>query len=382
MINAAAYGMPDPVGDAFFIMSVLFILEKRLIPYAIATTFLLLVREGYALFAAVIFAGTFLKYIDWGKYKRWTPSLLTMLPGAIVVLWMLYVTIQFGKMPILAAQGANLTGPPMFAAWETFVEAIENSNLYEVIWKEVGVFILILTAMLTLRTKQLGGTLRVGLFLYILLMSSLGTTIWFDYSGYMKALGSIIAIIIIVTPFYKSWLLRLFIIFLAFSGVAYNYHFKKGAFYFEFSEPVVIENEVKNTKSLEIFDADMKPIDVPKIFEGYSGIFKPFHRETEVISVRIKNESNETWYALPQGGLYSIHASYHIFDEDGEKLLYDGVRNPIIEAVDPGEEITMDVKISIPPPGKYILKLSMLQEGAAWFYQAGDEGFDIPMTVQ
>lgn len=63
-----------------------------------------------------------------------------------------------------------------------------------------------------------------------------------------------------------------------------------------------------------------------------------------------------------------VHLSYHWFDARGNIALFEGVRTPLIPSIEPGDSQAYEMKIGAPPaPGEYRLRLTLVQEGVAWF---------------
>ena len=77
----------------------------------------------------------------------------------------------------------------------------------------------------------------------------------------------------------------------------------------------------------------------------------------------IRNEGTATW---PAGD--SVAVAYHWLGDDGELVLWDGVRTPLPRAVAPGDELALEVALRSPQrPGSYRLQWDMVHEGVAWF---------------
>ncbi|WP_394884856.1 glycosyltransferase family protein [Clostridium butyricum] len=384
VINSLAYGMPDPVGDAFFIMSVIFALSGQLVFYMIATIMLLLVREGYALYAAIIFILTVFNKISWKCEKKNQRILLTMIPGIIVVLWMIYVTYRFGITPMAATRGAELTDLPLIGAVKTFIAAIKQGDVIRVVFNEFGVIILLFSIynIIKVRKESYVWYAVIG---YGFLMSSLGTTVWFDYSGYMKALGSIIAGLIISLAYNKKkMMISILCVIITLQGLGYNYYIKKNAFYTEYNKIDVVQNiENEMSNPLNEFNSHILTENNNVLTFDRKGIFKRFLRELNEIEVTVSNTSNENWYAYPNDGMYSMNISYRIYDESGIKVLFDGIRMPIGKDILSGEKEKFKIKFLVPSSsGKYILRISMLQEGVAWFNDVNGGYVDIPLQIK
>jgi hypothetical protein len=94
----------------------------------------------------------------------------------------------------------------------------------------------------------------------------------------------------------------------------------------------------------------------------------------------IKNTSEVYWKLgkSEQG----TKLSYHVINNTGKIVLYDGARTLLPYDLAPGGEITLQANIEAPQkPGKYIFRFTMLEELVAWFDDKGAETFDMPVTV-
>lgn len=388
VINALAYGMPDPVGDAFFIMSIIFALDGELLLYMIVTIFLLLVREGYSLYAAIIFILTIFNKIQWKCNDLKRKAIFTMIPGIIVVLWMGYVTYRFGITPISATKGYNLTDFPFMGSLKTFISAIKSGNVKEAIFNEFGVIIILFSIYSILKVRK-SSCVWYGVLGYVFLMASLGTIVWNDFSGYMKALGSVIAAVIIAMAYNKNKTYKvvasILCIVIVMQGVFYNYKLKKDIMFTKYEQTNFSENtNSPNNNRLKEFSSkiqsDQSAIEVEN---NANWVFKKFLRKIDEVGVTVTNTSNEDWYANPQNGLNSISLSYNIYDENGENILYEGIRTEIGTDILSGQTRNMKMKFNVPyDSGKYILRISMIQEGVAWFDLVNGGYLDIPLEVK
>jgi hypothetical protein len=81
----------------------------------------------------------------------------------------------------------------------------------------------------------------------------------------------------------------------------------------------------------------------------------------------IENEGAATWGE-------DVVASYHWLDEQGNAILWDGLRTPLPGPVAPGERIKLDLRVRAPiPPGRYRFALDLVAEHRAWFGELGNE---------
>lgn len=83
------------------------------------------------------------------------------------------------------------------------------------------------------------------------------------------------------------------------------------------------------------------------------------------VEVAIKNTSAFQW-----GKEENINLSYHWYNEDGEIVVFDGIRTIFPETIDPGD--TINVTAQIQPPdagGNHIFTWDIVHEGITWFSQ-------------
>jgi len=83
------------------------------------------------------------------------------------------------------------------------------------------------------------------------------------------------------------------------------------------------------------------------------------------VPVTIINTGTDTW---SKGGSNPFRLSYHWYDQSGANVVWDGLRTDLTKDVAPGDQVTLDAKVTAPTgPGSYTLKWDMLKEGAYWF---------------
>jgi len=103
--------------------------------------------------------------------------------------------------------------------------------------------------------------------------------------------------------------------------------------------------------------------------------------ETIMVPVRIRNPTSERWASA---GKYPVNLSYKWFDSS-RMLNVEGVRTVFRGQVKPGEEVPLTAQVVIPVVSKegmnLTLKLSLVQEGVAWFFIRGATTLDIPVKL-
>ncbi|MBD1862172.1 MULTISPECIES: hypothetical protein [Trichocoleus] len=97
------------------------------------------------------------------------------------------------------------------------------------------------------------------------------------------------------------------------------------------------------------------------------------------LPVRIKNISNFPWSSYSSSPVF---LSYHWMDKNKNVIARDGLRTPLPLVMLPNRETTINALIETPKlPGQYTLRLTMVQEGVAWFDERGAKSEDVPITV-
>lgn len=101
--------------------------------------------------------------------------------------------------------------------------------------------------------------------------------------------------------------------------------------------------------------------------------------EKITIPVTVRNTSPNPWSS---SGKAPITFSYRWLVGSEDKVL-ETARTLLPTVLPPGESITLNATIVAPAqPGTYTLRLSMVQEGIAWFIGEGAPGLDVPTVVR
>jgi cell division septation protein DedD len=105
--------------------------------------------------------------------------------------------------------------------------------------------------------------------------------------------------------------------------------------------------------------------------------------ERVVADVTVKNISPVTWPSKPNAkNLQAVNLAYHWLDQKGRMVVFDGERTPLPHDLKPGDSVAL--KALIQPPekaGSYILEITLVQEGVAWFPEKGGGKLSIPVEV-
>ena len=85
------------------------------------------------------------------------------------------------------------------------------------------------------------------------------------------------------------------------------------------------------------------------------------------VELRFRNDGPDAWSS---SGGYS--ASYQVFDAETGVLIHDGERTDFSDPVGPGDAATFNTRVELgATPGRFLIFLSPLAEGVAWFFDRG-----------
>jgi len=100
------------------------------------------------------------------------------------------------------------------------------------------------------------------------------------------------------------------------------------------------------------------------------------------IEVIVKNRSDQLWQNYDYTELFSFNFSYHWFDDEGNVVLYDGIRTPLPHLMKPNAEVELYPKVQVPDrPGNYVIEFDLVREWITWFAQKGSETVKMKLKV-
>jgi hypothetical protein len=123
---------------------------------------------------------------------------------------------------------------------------------------------------------------------------------------------------------------------------------------------------------------------------GFKVEFGPHNVPTDMVAgeilladIAIKNASTKTWPSKPnQKGRNAVNLSYHWLGRKRQMVVFDGLRTPLPRDLKPGESVTLRATIRAPEKaGGYLLHVTMVQEGVAWFSESDGGQLSIPVVV-
>lgn len=130
--------------------------------------------------------------------------------------------------------------------------------------------------------------------------------------------------------------------------------------------------------------AKLPPVGLKVAFEKHNVPKEMAVGEQSTVEVRFKNSSTMTWPSKPNSkGKLAVNFSYHWLSSTGEMVVFDGLRTALPNDVKAGESVQLQPAIKAPDrPGSYLLELTLVQEGNAWFPEVdGDNKVTVPVSV-
>jgi len=101
--------------------------------------------------------------------------------------------------------------------------------------------------------------------------------------------------------------------------------------------------------------------------------------EVTSVGVVIRNGSRYIW---PSKGAKPIQLSYHWLNDRGLVEIFEGIRTPLPNDLRPQEPVfLMAIVKALTKTGRFILRMTMMQEGVAWFEDRGGLPADVYVDV-
>lgn len=82
-------------------------------------------------------------------------------------------------------------------------------------------------------------------------------------------------------------------------------------------------------------------------------------------------------------GSFVIRATYHWLRPDGPVAVWDGVRTKLPQDIAKGKSADISLSLKAPSePGKYVLVIDLVQEGALWFADTGSQTATLAYVIE
>lgn len=415
--------LPDAAADAALIIAFVALADKRWWLYGLAISLALLSREAYLIVALII--GGFLllpalinqlapSLISYAKPLASNPitikqrawqTLWLIVPLFVFAGWHGFIRMRFGMSP--ATQATGILGLPLVSAAHYVLQGLQGMHPLFPSASHSRIEALSVTLFLSLLTLA-AGTAFAGLRKYrtspndaVLLSSTLvlltlslfytafGNTVMMHWTGYMKAATIFFFLIPFVQVSSQGFIKRFAAVYLIFLWIYFNGILSFGrilvpqqSFESYTHQSTITDNS--DYACLKHYDANVEPTNFLKILNAPSLLSSFMHWRIDkvILDVKFTNRSTEAFPSTTgRGGVYY---SYHWLNQDDKTVVIDGIRSAIAGGLQPGQSANAQLVVSLPKhSGKYLLRLTPVQEGCAWFYQRNpSSAFDIQISIE
>lgn len=388
--------LPDAAADAFLILALSALFARRVAWSIVPFAFAALSREVYTVFPSAVllfallpalrgdFGGLVARMLARLRERRYY---LLLIPGLVAVAWHVYVTRHFGIPP--SAQATGILGKPLVAWFHSYVTALHNPRPDTIVNPEaVGLllFLLVLVAAawtsvraLALRDHPVRAELHgiaAGCLLFAVLYACFGPTVTGDYTGYFKAaavffyLIPLMLMVIGPKPAPKLAIYTLLVVAWVFTSSVNLVHRVlvdtfNGDRYTHIST-------LTGDQRIECFGAYQADVHVNKITMLKASTWASLFGAQDQMVINVALTNTGTFPFTSTRGFGSVFMSFHWNDASG-KTVVDGTRSALPTVLQPGQTENVDVITAIPSQPGLTLRLSPVQEGCAWFYQANPQ---------
>ena len=98
------------------------------------------------------------------------------------------------------------------------------------------------------------------------------------------------------------------------------------------------------------------------------------------VYVIVTNRSRYPWQSL---GNKPTWPAYQVLSAENGKQFSEGMRTPLPEVIFPGDRALVGLAVRVDTPGRYIIRLAMVQDRVAWFLPKDHErNVQFPVTVE
>lgn len=426
------HGQPDPLADAFFILAMLSLIRGTPIAYALAASMMCLTREPYFAIAAAVFAASFAGFVPWkgnpddggwvitvlrkmgltglanwlmvappsieeptvldGRPSAWnywayrTPVwqlFILAIPCFVFVAWQVYLYRVFGQTGSQSA-GGTILDYPFFA----FFRSSFNSPNYVIRPFYLAVMILGFWVLWNVRRKWALSPILLPYFLVLTLMSEV---VWIDFSGFTKAMGTVLATMVLSLPLLTRRTRFLIGVVLICAVLTYTQAYRRilgGVDLVPIPDYQIIKQITDIDQpmlsapscSIEIDKDKLKELAAQKDGDYLfvlGGRRYPQHYVT--IPITVTNTGDEPWLRSRNNPVQMV---YRWIDENDRTYWCPGVELPY--TIEPGQSLTREICLLLPrESGQFMFRITMRQGRDDTFDQREGGGFvEFPMTIR
>ncbi len=395
--------LPDGAADALLLVALVCLFCRQRAGFAVIATLASLAREAYVIVPMIYLlvsayetvmsrrartTGPTMAATDWGGTAiGWlrTSAWPAIVPVAIFAAWQLFLRLRFHHAP--SSQALGILAPP-FQKWFLFLADSLREQHPIVLgargyWEAAGLvaFMLLLAgnAWLAFRAFRRSTvaqvevrTLALSLLVLCVLYACFGEVVMTIYFGYMKAAG----IFILAVPFLLAWCSRggkvTFVLLFVATDVlmaAYLWDDRINVPSVDFDRYVRLSQVTSHepTACLKDYRAQVALVGIEDVPGSQSLMSKLTGERLEIARIAVTNASEVAYRSSTTAG--SVNVSYHWLTADGKTVVKDGRRSFMPEGLAAHATAVVPVVIDFPDqPGRYTLRLTLVQEGCAWFY--------------
>ncbi|MBL9122691.1 MAG: hypothetical protein JNG90_03600 [Planctomycetaceae bacterium] len=375
-LQSLCRGLLDAPADALFVLMMLALLARRLWVYLPLAVLLLLTREMYALVAAGVFVVTACQRFPWRDVSGyWQRVALTAAPGAVMLGWMLYLSLHFDQSPFASREAPGFTSYPFYAMYKAVAGFVATGNWTQA-WPAVATAAMLLVAIVGLaaNVRRLPWALVCAI-PYVLMCASLGPAQWLEYQGSTRIMNVSIVLGLLLMPFDKSIFLPAVVALQALLGVTLTAETRLASSVIVARElvheregipllpPEAPTNSLLNEPRCRIAWIDAAPV----CRRRYDGIWNAVHRELRPVAVAVTNLTDVTWH--PGHAPREIWLQYRLYDASYQSPRF-LARHAVLldQEIPPGETRTITTYLELRRPGrKYAVEFTLWQEGPGAF---------------
>jgi SAM-dependent methyltransferase len=100
------------------------------------------------------------------------------------------------------------------------------------------------------------------------------------------------------------------------------------------------------------------------------------------LTVSLRNTGQARWLHENSEIFGIVRLGSHLYDGEGRLMSIDYSRHPLTASVAPGGELTEDVEVNLPGPGRFELVFDLVAEGVSWFENQGSEPVKLQVHVR
>lgn len=426
------HGQPDPLADAFFILAMLALIRGMPLAYALAATLMCLTREPYFAIAAMVLVASVAGIVPWkgsaedgswvvialrkiglsalanwllvspevadrqtvfesrpSAWNYWayrTPLwqwFVLAIPCGVFVAWQVYLYQVFGQTGSQSAGGTILDYP--FVAF--FRSSVSSPN-YVVRPFYFAVLLLGFLVLWNVRRKWALSPILLPYFLVLTLMSEV---VWIDFSGFTKAMGTVLATMVLSLPLLTSRVRYGIAVVLVCAVLTYTQCYRRilGGVdlvpipdYQIVKQITDIDQPLLKAPSCTIELDEAKLVQLAAEKDGdylFALGGRRYPQRYVTLPITITNTGDQPWLRSRNNPIQMV---YRWIRPNGRVYWCPGVELPY--KIEPGQSFTREVPLLLPrDPGEFILRLTMRQ-GQDDRFDEREEGnyLEIPITIR